>query len=248
MILYFTGTGNSEFVAKRIAEQTGDEIMNLFEKIRTGDYSRIKSKTPFVFVVPTYAWQIPHIVRDWIGRAKFGGNRKAYFIMTCGASIGNAGEYIEKLCLKKGFNYMGCAGIVMPENYIAMFKVAEKDEAIKIIEKALPSIDAVIDVIKQGEHISEKKMTMAGRLSTSLVNKIFYPAFVHAKKFYATEDCISCGKCANVCPMNNIEISDGRPVWADNCTHCMSCICKCPADAIEYGKKSKGQPRYQCPM
>lgn len=248
MILYFTGTGNSEFVAKRIAEQTGDEIMNLFEKIRTGDYSRIKSKTPFVFVVPTYAWQIPHIVRDWIGRAKFGGNRKAYFIMTCGASIGNAGEYIEKLCLKKGFNYMGCAGIVMPENYIAMFKVAEKDEAIKIIEKALPSIDAVIDVIKQGEHISEKKMTMAGRLSTSLVNKIFYPAFVHAKKFYATEDCISCGKCANVCPMNNIEISDGRPVWADNCTHCMSCICKCPVNAIEYGKKSKGQPRYQCPM
>ena len=65
MILYFTGTGNSEFVARRIAEKTGDEIINLFEKIRTGDYSRISSKTPFVFVVPTYAWQIPHIVRDW---------------------------------------------------------------------------------------------------------------------------------------------------------------------------------------
>ena len=116
MILYFTGTGNSEFVARRIAEKTGDEIINLFEKIRTGDYSRISSKTPFVFVVPTYAWQIPHIVRDWIGHTKFGGNRSAYFIMTCGDSIGNAGEYIEKLCVKKGFNYMGCAKIVMPEN------------------------------------------------------------------------------------------------------------------------------------
>ena len=50
MILYFSGTGNSEFVAKRIAGETGDEMINLFEKIRTGDYSRIKSRTPFVFV------------------------------------------------------------------------------------------------------------------------------------------------------------------------------------------------------
>lgn len=28
------------------------------------------------------------------------------------------------------------------------------------------------------------------------------------------------------------------------CMHCMACICSCPVDAIEYGKKSVGQPRY----
>lgn len=248
MILYFSGTGNSEFVAKRIAGETGDEMINLFEKIRTGDYSRIKSRTPFVFVVPTYAWQIPHIVRDWISHTKFGGNRKAYFVMTCGDSIGNAGEYIEKLCVKKGFHYMGCAKVVMPENYIAMFNAPEKEKAIKIIEKALPSVDAVIEVIKKDAPIPEKKITAVGKLSTSLVNRIFYPVFVHAKKFYTTDACVSCGKCEKVCPMNNIEMVDGRPVWEDNCTHCMACICGCPEAAIEYGKKSKGKPRYQCPM
>lgn len=248
MILYFTGTGNSEFVAKRIGEKTGDEILNLFEKIRDGDYSRIKSATPFVFVVPTYAWQIPHIVRDWIRHTKFGGNRKAYFVMTCGDSIGNAGEYIEKLCGKKGFNYMGCAKIIMPENYIAMFQAPERDEALRIIDRALPAIDDVIEVIKKGERIPQKKITVAGKISTALVNKIFYPAFVHAKPFYTTEACIGCGKCETVCPMNNIDIIDGRPVWDDHCTQCMACICGCPEKAIEYGKKSKGKPRYQCPM
>lgn len=248
MILYFTGTGNSEFVAKRIGEKTGDEILNLFEKIRDGDYSRIKSATPSVFVVPTYAWQIPHIVRDWIRRTKFGGNRKAYFVMTCGDSIGNAGEYIEKLCAKKGFQYMGCAKIIMPENYIAMFQAPERDEALRIIDRALPAIDDVIEVIKKGEGIPQKKITVAGKISTALVNKIFYPAFVHAKPFYTTEACIGCGKCETVCPMNNIDIIDGRPVWDDHCTQCMACICGCPEKAIEYGKKSKGKPRYQCPM
>ena len=29
--------------------------------------------------------------------------------------------------------------------------------------------------------------------------------------------------------------------------HCMACICRCPAEAIEYGKHGKGMPRYVCP-
>lgn len=32
MILFFSGTGNSEYAAKRIGLETGDETVNLFEK------------------------------------------------------------------------------------------------------------------------------------------------------------------------------------------------------------------------
>ena len=57
--------------------------------------------------------------------------------------------------------------------------------------------------------------------------------------------CIGCGKCEKLCPMNNITLPNGRPVWGDNCTQCMACICYCPTEAIEYGKKSLGKPRYR---
>ena len=57
-------------------------------------------------------------------------------------------------------------------------------------------------------------------------------------------DCIGCGQCAKRCPMNNVTLKDGKPVWGKACTHCMACICYCPVSAIEYGKKSVGQPRY----
>lgn len=46
------------------------------------------------------------------------------------------------------------------------------------------------------------------------------------------------------CPLNNIKLINGKPVWNKNCTHCMACICYCPVKAIEYGKKSKNKPRY----
>ena len=34
MILYYSGTGNSEYAAKRIGGEIGDEVLNLFEKLR----------------------------------------------------------------------------------------------------------------------------------------------------------------------------------------------------------------------
>ena len=54
-------------------------------------------------------------------------------------------------------------------------------------------------------------------------------------------DAASAWSCA---PLNNIRLENGKPVWGKHCTHCMACICYCPKEAIEYGKKSKGKPRY----
>ena len=56
--------------------------------------------------------------------------------------------------------------------------------------------------------------------------------------------CTGCGQCVRRCPLNNITLQTGKPVWGQNCTHCMACICYCPTEAIEYGKKSLGKPRY----
>ena len=44
--------------------------------------------------------------------------------------------------------------------------------------------------------------------------------------------------------MNNIRLQNGKPLWGGRCTHCMACIGYCPTEAIEYGKKSVGKPRY----
>lgn len=67
------------------------------------------------------------------------------------------------------------------------------------------------------------------------------------KKFAVSDECVSCGKCASVCPLNNIVLTDGKPVWGADCTHCMACINSCAKKAIEYGKASVGKPRYHCP-
>lgn len=247
MVLYFSGTGNSEYVAKRIGQETGQKPLNLFKKIKDRDFLGIHSDSPWVIVAPTYAWRIPHILHEWLEKSDLSGSKEIYFVMTCGGSIGNSGKYLKNLCHAKNMDYLGCFPIVMPENYIALFSTPSKEDALKTISRAETEISKMADLIKNGKAFPEPSITIKDKLNSGIVNDIFYPVFVHAKKFYAKDTCISCGKCANVCPLSNIRIESGKPVWGNDCTHCMACISRCPCEAIEYGKHSKGMARYTCP-
>jgi len=246
MILYFTGTGNSKFVAKEIGCKLGEKPVSLFEYIKGNKTSNFESADPFVFVTPTYAWRIPKIVEEFIQKAHFANGQDAYFVLTCGDNIGNAGKYAKQLCESKGLCYKGIFKIVMPENYIAMFSVPKMDEAIGIVKASLPEIDKVARYIAQRkEHYP--KTTFADNILSSVVNQSFYSLFVKDKAFQVLDSCNGCGLCESICPLNNINLQDGKPIWNGTCTHCMACINSCPQEAIEYGGKSIGKPRYICP-
>lgn len=248
MVLYFSGTGNSEYVARRIGGTLNDKVINLFEKLRNRNFLGLHSDSPWVVVVPTYAWRIPRIVQEWLEMTTLEGNRGIYFVMTCGGNTGNAGKYLEELCTAKKMDYLGCMTVVMPENYIALFSTPSQKEALETIRQAESVIDKAALTIQRGEAFAQPAITLKDKINSGIVNTVFYPLFVHAKKFYATDACISCGKCAKVCPLENIRLKDGKPVWGKNCTHCMACICRCPSEAIEYGEHSKGLARYVCPQ
>ncbi len=246
MVLYFSGTGNSAYVAKKTAKIIGEEPFDLFDRIRSKDFSPIHSDRPFIISAPTYAWRIPRILKDFLENTPLTGNGKIYFLMTCGDDIGNAEKHLKKLCRKIGKEYMGCAYFRMPENYIAMFTALNDEQALRIIAKSKDRIHETAKLISKENILPEVNVNLVGRLKSGIVNEMFYPFFVKAKKFHATDKCISCGKCEKLCPLSNISLKDGRPVWGNDCTHCMACICKCPTEAIEYGKVSIGQNRYVC--
>lgn len=246
MILCFSGTGNSRYAAEKIAEITGDKLVSINDMLKNNDNEKISVNGNLIFVVPTYAWRIPRVVRKWIAKIDFVGVKNAWFVMTCGSETGNSAKYNKLLCDEKNFAYMGTAQIVMPENYIAMFNSPSEAECEKIIESANHRIVRIADKIKNNKPVSDEKASFNDRFMSGPVNTLFYPMFVKADKFYADEKCTGCGKCVRVCPLNNIQIKDKKPVWNKKCTHCMACISYCPASAVEYGKKTVGKQRYKC--
>lgn len=248
MIFYFSGTGNSEYTAKKIAAVIDDRMYSINAGIMSRKIPKTEPEEVLIFVTPTYAWRIPKLVEEWIRAAKSFRKHKAYFVMTCGSDIGNAPKYVKRLCRSMGMQYMGCQGIVMPENYIALFDAPNEAESIQIIENALPVIEETAEHILKGEELPGLQAKTSDRLKSGIVNTAFYPLIVKASKFYATGACISCGECVKVCPLGNIKLKGGRPEWGAKCTHCMACISNCPMQAIEYGNVTMDRVRYKCPL
>ena len=244
MILYFSGTGNSRYVANRISERTNQALLCLNDRIKAEDFSNITTGENVVLVTPTYAWRIPTVVSDFLKKVKLVGAEKIWFVMTCGGEIGNSAKYNSALAGEKNLQYMGTAQIVMPENYIALFGVPEKDEARKIVANSENDIVKMLDCIADGKELATPRNNLYDKFMSSVVNPIFYPLCVKDKAFYVSDKCIGCGKCVSLCPLNNIKLENNKPVWNGNCTHCMACISYCPTEAIEYGKKSAKKQRY----
>lgn len=248
MIFCFSGTGNSRYLANRIAEALKDTVIDLNAKIKANDHAPVQTGRNGIVVVPTYAWRMPRIVSEWFTKTALIGAERIWFVMNCGSEIGNAAAYNRQLAQQKGLCDMGTAKILMPENYIAMFGVPQAEEARTMIKDAEPDIENVIAHIQAGQPFAPTRNNLYDRMMSGPVNPAFYRLLVNANAFRVKDNCVGCGLCVKKCPVNNVKLQNGKTVWGKACTHCMACICYCPVEAIEYGKRSVGKPRYHFEM
>ena len=72
MIFYFSGTGNTKWIAQQIAIATGDELKSIPDELRQQplDY-QLAAGERLGFCFPVHGWQPPHIVREFICTSKF---------------------------------------------------------------------------------------------------------------------------------------------------------------------------------
>lgn len=244
MILYFSGTGNSEYLVKKLGKTLDDETVNLFSSIKEWKTQTFTSERAFVLVSPTYSWRVARFLTEYLLKCNFKGNRDFYLVINYGDSSGDAYKYIKEDVEKLGLNFRGLYGLKMPENYLMLFDLDGEEVNKKIIEKAMRHIEEIARYIKNNKDFPKEKIGLVGKFQSAIINPIFFKFITKDKKFYATDKCISCGLCKNVCVLNNISYEKGKPDWNGTCTHCAACISKCPVSAIEYGKKTQGKNRY----
>lgn len=246
MVLYFSGTGNSRYCAELTARLLGDEAVDLRPFLRESK-PVWHSERPWVIVAPVYAWRLPRIVAALLRRSRWSGSRDIYFILTCGSDIGAAGRWNAALCRQMGLDYRGTLKVVMPENYLVLYDVPEEAEARQIIADAGNTLAQGAELIRNGAGFPPQKTDWKDWWHSVAGNPAHYRRLIKDKLFYATEECIGCGKCARLCPLHNIRMEQNRPVWNGNCTHCMACISGCPTASLEYSNSTRGKKRYFCP-
>lgn len=246
MILYFSATGNTKYIAEELAKELDDSVIDLRERIRQKDYAPIRSKKPFVVCSPVYVCEPPRFLTAYLRKTKLIGNRNVYFIFTSGGYAGIS-DFVVR-CLMRRKQYKGSKEFKMPRNYIAsnMYPELRKEEIERRIQQADKQILETADVIRAGGILKSRHVWLWEILVTLPFNPVWYHLRHGVKAFHVTDFCISCGKCERLCPLRIISLHNGKPVWnGKTCEHCMSCIQNCPVEAIEYGKITEGKDRYR---
>ncbi|MCW6700827.1 flavodoxin domain-containing protein [Anaerococcus sp. NML200537] len=173
MILYFSATGNSEYIARNLAVELDNLAIDLFTYIKEGKSGIFDSDEPFVLVSPTYSWRLPRFLSEFLTTCTFKGSRDFYVVMDYGDSCGNAYKYIEKDMDKLGLNFMGLYSIKMPENCIMLFDLDSDDLNKKIIADGLREVGKISSYIKTKQAFPKKGVGLVGKFQSSIINPIF---------------------------------------------------------------------------
>lgn len=221
---YFTATGNSLYVAKRI----GGELYSIPQMLKEGKSQFEDEAIGFVF--PCYGLGIPRIVTDFIKKSKFKAN---YFfaIMTYGNKAASGLRHVEKAGSEVGLQFNYTNEILMIDNYLPLFKIEDqlKKESSKKTEEKL---DQIVSDIKSRQQKLTSKGIVSDVLSKSIykfTSKMQYDA--GDKRFIVQDTCNSCKVCEKVCPVSNIKVGR-KPEFLHKCEGCYACIHHCPQNAI----------------
>lgn len=116
MIFYFSATGNSRYVAERIAAATGDETISIPDCCKSDRFSFDETDKTVGIVCPTYSWGLPSIVQEFLEKLTLR-SRPSYlwFAATYGTTPGQTGRFAEDILKRSGLTVSAKFSVQMPD-------------------------------------------------------------------------------------------------------------------------------------
>ncbi|MBN2380490.1 EFR1 family ferrodoxin [candidate division WOR-3 bacterium] len=245
-IYYFTGTGNSLWAARRLAEKLPDSELVPIVKV-WNEQSIVPQSGTIGLVFPLYFQGTPDIVLRFVEKLSLDNADYIFAICTRGLTGGIVFKQLNRILEGKGKHLGYSTYLTMHDNYIVNFDAPSPDRSHRIGKKALARIAKIAELVKQKVD-GNSRDPLIGNIMGSLI----HPSWVkdlHKKdrNFWSDDKCNSCGTCVRVCPVDNVELIDGKPSWLHHCQQCYACIHLCPEDSIQIGRKTFKRKRYRHP-
>ena len=238
MVFYFTGTGNSLYIAKRLDTHP----LSIPQVLHQPQLEFASDKIGIV--APVYGHEVPPMVKDFLKRARFQTDY-FYMVLTYGNRHGGAAELAKKLCESCGISPSYINVLLMADNWLPSFDMEEQRKLDKNVEGQLAGIlqdlhsrKRMISEVKENDRAAHRQFL--DRMSQGPVDP-----WQHLLK--VKEDCIGCGICEKVCPSSSIHVVEGKAAHIPgNCQTCLACVHACPQKALGLTVPEKNpQSRYR---
>ncbi len=246
VIYYYTGAGNSLWVARTLAAGLGGadlvSIVDWKEKERTAPARNIG------ILFPVFIWGMPARVIRFVSALKVTGESYIFAVATNGGQVANTLVQLGKIFKSRGAFLSSGFSVTMPSSYIPWGGPGPKERQRALFEAASAKIASIATCVKNREKKPVEKGPLWQRaLFTPIYKLTFAKIAAMDKSFWADDKCTGCAVCSKVCPSGNIALEAGKPVWRRRCEQCFACLQWCPQEAIQYGKKTPRYERYHHP-
>lgn len=265
LILYFSGTGNTDYVAKylqrKLVNLSIDTDLSLIENILP---EKIAEFDMLIIGFPVYAGAAPEFLQHYLNSLPTVNNKGLFVFCTRAMFTGRAINKVFEGLGRKGYIPLGYKIIGMPGSDALPFmsknskyvqKALSKDYSdLKDINEFAQRIDYVIGELNQGKAIAD--MRSQAPKGIPLLNRVFQLlwglGYKFAEKkikpgFRVDEKCVQCRLCVKQCPAKNISLINSSIVFNTRCYMCMRCINQCPREAIQIGKGTVNKFRWKGP-
>lgn len=248
MIFYYSSTGNSKYVASKIAEKTNEEMFYIPQCMKDKNFTfDVKDGESVGFVFPVYFFGMPKTLIRFIKNLKLNNynNNYSYVVFTYGGNIGMANKMTKDILKASNIFISSSFCVKMPDNFTPIFSVNNALKIEKKLEKSEEKINKIANAVAK-----KAKGDFTKNKLPSLISSFLYKQYnrYNTTKFNVDDTCIGCNLCASVCPTSTIAMVENKPHWIKkHCDMCLSCVHHCPKFVISYGNKTKIHGQYQNP-
>lgn len=245
MIAYFSGTGNTEWVAKRLSTFLSDTQVIRIPVTSTIDFSSVDT---LGICFPIHSWGIPAVVLDFINQLPEDQTIPyLYMVCTCGDDIGLTVEEFQLALSSRNQKCQSFFSVQMPNSYVNLpgFDIDSVSRQQEKIQAAQIHLQKIVEIIRKKESAEDVVKGAFPWIKSKVIRPFFNKYLVDDSFFHVDESCRSCGACERICPVGNIHL-ETRPQWThqNRCLTCMACYHTCPAHAISFGKYTKKKGQY----
>jgi ferredoxin len=245
-IFYYTGTGNSLWVARTIQKELGEATLLPVNEANTVKEAMNSEVVGLVF--PVHMWGLPPRVIRFISGLKTLKPQYLFAVAVNAGQVANCLIQLKKLLAKNGLSLSSGFSVNLPSNYIPWGGPGPVEKQNAKFEAARQKLKTVSSIIQRAEKKLPEKGPVISSAVFSLIYRLSFPRLASMdRQFWADEKCNGCGICGKICLAANISLSDSKPVWGHRCEQCFACLQWCPRQAIQYGKNTAKYPRYHHP-
>jgi ferredoxin len=242
VVFYFTGTGNSLVAARRLARgMMGPPPLPMARYLEAREVNPGADTIGLVY--PVHHWGPPDLVLRFARKLKASHGTYVFAVALYGGHSGRAFQDLGRALEDRAHGLTAGFHVKTVQNYVPVFPMPDDRRVMTLQAEADAQVDAIIERVKrrdQGER--EHWRYRPGVRSYYRGSK----RRLHEKDdlFEVRDGCTSCGTCARVCPVRNIQLVDGLPAWQHRCEQCFACLHWCPEGVVEWGGWTLGMGRY----